>query len=945
MSIPKNGSCSTRRLAVLAALSSSLLAGCWDDEAAPPAVPGTTTITLTGVVATGLAVSGATVNAKCATGTGTATSASDGSYASTLSAGAKLPCALEVTLADGSKLHSVTADAGTSTTTGNDTATSVKAHVTPATELIVAALAGQTPASYFSAFDSAAAKNATEANLTAANAVAVGMLKTGGIDLTSAGNLITAALTAATGTGAGNAYDQALDALKQRLAANGSTLDDLVNGLINVVVPVVPPTPKPPSSVPSLPGDLLLVDSADSCKALRSTTYRVAIPQYSGDLGSQTTQLSIDAKTLKVTNMSSGVVDTWQANGDCRFIANAGTSAPVDVVVTPAGLLVGRPYIETESKYGLAVGFPEQVHTLAELAGDWNGMGRELLSGTGAADATYTGFTGDLSVSSAGVITAANFCVDPLTTCSPQTGAMAFSLNPTVTPATGGFDMSIAGSSTRRAYAYRAGGGELLVLAYGPAGSFNLWTRKADGSLPAAGSVGSYWGFPSNTNGVAGTLADSAFTHNAGSGNSYTRVSLLDGHTETLQINTPRSGYAFRAQGTATNNANATVTVNEFTALGLRGMGLSALWIPAQGTGGGVYLSPSKPTDTGHAAVAHELLGRSYAPTCAALRSGTYRIVRLHNGSAETLTSGLNAATLAWGGSASPSWVPSATEACRFNDIGTGLNEIVVSQAGVITGRVNDAANSVHWMLMAFPEQSHTLAELAGDWNAIGLQRNSAGNGYNGITATASVDAAGAVTAATWCEDEASRSVAGDACQTVTTGLPTHVVNTAGGFDVSSGGQLFLYASATGKMVMKVDPDGSVQIRTPVQTLSAKVGQINKQWDVSVNSVMDANADVGLSSFTHKAYDAATGKLTRTSNDDGHEQVVMLNSPRAGFSHRAPIADAPTTNPVGTVQVREFTALNLREAAGITAQWRPQLMADQVATNARGRLQISVQVP
>ena len=925
------------------AITVALLTACGGSSDSSPPVTQTTTITLSGVVATGLAVSGATVNAKCTTGTGTATSAGDGSYASTLSAGAKLPCALEVTLADGSKLHSVTADAGTSTTTGNDTATSVKAHVTPATELIVTALAGGDSAAFFNGFDATAATKVTDATVAAANTAAVELLKKGGVDLSGAGNLLNAPLTASAGGTTGNAYDQAMDALAAKLAATGSTLADLRRAIEATPNPGLPmPTPK---AVASLPGDLLLLDGATNCKALRSTTYRIVVPQYSGDLSSQTTQLSIDAKTLKVTNLSSGVVDTWQANGDCRFIANAGTSAPVDVVVTPAGLLVGRPYVETEAQYRLAVGFPEQAHTLAELAGDWNGMGRELLSGTGTADATYAGFTGDFGVSSAGAVTAANFCVGTLTTCSPQTDAMAFSLNATVTPATGGFDMSIAGSSTRRAYAYRAGGGELLVLAYGPAGSFTFWTRKADGVLPDAGSAVSSWGLPSNTNGVAGTLADAAFTNNAGSGNSYTRLSLIDGHTETLQINTPRSGYAFRAQGTATNNANATVTVNEFTALGLRGMGLSALWMPVQGTGGGVYLSPNKPTDTGNAAVAHDRLGRSYAPTCAALRSGTYRIVRLHNGSAETLTSGLNAATLAWGGSASPSWVPSATEACHFYDIGTGLNDIVVSQAGVITQRVNDAANNTHWMLMAFPEQSHTLAELAGDWNAIGLERNSTSNGYNGITATASVDAAGAVTAATWCEDEAGRSVAGDACQTVTTGLPTHTVNTAGGFDVSSGGQLFLYTSATGKMVMKVDADGSVQIRTPVQTLSATVGRINKQWDVSVNNVMDANADIGLSSFTNKAYDAATGTLTRTSNDDGHEQVVMQNNPRAGFSHRAPIVDAPTTNPVGTVQVREFTALNLREAAGITAQWRPQLMADQVATNARGRLQISVQVP
>jgi len=69
-------------------------------------------------------------------------------------------------------------------------------------------------------------------------------------------------------------------------------------------------------------------------------------------------------------------------------------------------------------------------------------------------------------------------------------------------------------------------------------------------------------------------------------------------HVETLSANTPRDGYSFRPQGTATTTGGATVPVNEFTALLLAGMGASVLWLPTIGNPsalGALFFAVTKP--------------------------------------------------------------------------------------------------------------------------------------------------------------------------------------------------------------------------------------------------------------------------------------------------------------------------------------------------------------
>ena len=135
----------------VAALTAALAAcggggGGTPDPAATPTAQG---LALSGTAATGVALAGRPVDARCSTGSGSTTTGADGSYSVTI-AGAALPCAMRVTLTDGTALHGLA-------TGGGGGGTSARANLTPATQLVVAHLAGLDPAAYYGSFDATAA--------------------------------------------------------------------------------------------------------------------------------------------------------------------------------------------------------------------------------------------------------------------------------------------------------------------------------------------------------------------------------------------------------------------------------------------------------------------------------------------------------------------------------------------------------------------------------------------------------------------------------------------------------------------------------------------------------------------------------------------------------------------------------------------------------------------
>lgn len=548
------------------------------DTTRPPVTP-PASLALSGTAATGAALAGGTVTAKCAAGaTTTATSAADGHYTLSVVSGA-LPCALQATSSDGTTtLYSVAAGSGSSAT----------ANITPLTHLVVASLTGGDPAVLFSGFDASSAGKVTTGDLATAQANVVATLSSAGIDVGSVGDLITGTVTPATSTTAGNAYDQALDALQARLAASQDSDGNAMTlaTLADTVAATSPVAPAPiATGKASLPADLLLKPAAATCAALRSTSYRVVRPAPGLALADAVARVTFDAATLSITyaDGSTGQL-TPHATEACRFTDETGKS---DIVVSPAGVLALRSFDPDTASYKAGIAFPEQAHTLAELAGAWNTLGLQS-DGNGA----YVGATASGTFDGNGGLGAVSSCGDAgdwnVGICNAVTSGL-----PTLqVDAAGGFDAFAPGSSTpgARTFAYRSGSGDLMMVNVDDDGSFELRTPAKAVAAPAVGRVSTSWDVRYNNLWLA-TPAVSESTNTIqsvdASGTSYTRLAKTvggsDEHVETVQLNTPRSGYNFRAAATVTGTDGTTVVnVTEWTNLPVRGMGLNALLRPGQ---------------------------------------------------------------------------------------------------------------------------------------------------------------------------------------------------------------------------------------------------------------------------------------------------------------------------------------------------------------------------
>lgn len=577
-SLVRRSAARQKRLFCLIPVALALAAcGGGSDSADPVAVPTPATpLSLTGTAATGAAIAGQLVEAKCNGGNGNATSLADGSYAITLSAG-QLPCVLRVTTADGTVLHSVATGTGST----------AKANITPVSELVLANLSGGAPAGYFTAFDAAAATALTAAKADDAVTAVVATLQAAGVDLTGTGNVLTATLVAANGSTAGNAFDQALDALKTRLTTNnpGADFKTALATLADAVAKASPAAPATAlSNTPSLPADLLLQPAAANCSALRSGKYRLVINrnQPASD-GHATKLLTIDAATETITD-DEGTPNNLTANGNCRYK----TPANGDLVVSQAGIFVAQ--IDDGSTFHLGMAFPEQAHPVSALAGDWNTVQLDRTEDNGPIVLTNSTATIDTT----GKVTGITFC-EPGVPCFSGTLAATAGfpvLNHTVN-ANGGFTSGQPSNGyTDRVFLYRTGGGELLRISTTDAGGhLSLSTRKATNSLPAEGRVAEYWNITQNNNYTAGSITEgknTVRTLNAAAG-SFLRDSQINASTgvtrpETLKINTPRDGYSERVGETVTASDGSASTVGTFIALGLRGTGISAVGIPGNNT-------------------------------------------------------------------------------------------------------------------------------------------------------------------------------------------------------------------------------------------------------------------------------------------------------------------------------------------------------------------------
>ncbi|MCC6989841.1 MAG: hypothetical protein IT181_12620 [Acidobacteria bacterium] len=561
---PPAGPHRTATAATLAALSAALVAACGggDDSPSPPPPPPppAAALTLTGTAASGHAIGGATVDATCATGTGTTTTTATGNYTMTINGGA-LPCAVRSTATDNTRLHGLAVGSG-------DNAV---ANLTPFTELVVARHAGTTPTDYFDAFGAARAQALSAGATQQAVTGVARTLAEGGLDIAPLGNVLTEAVVPPIGTAAGNAHDQALDALHDVLAERALSLAALTQAVArqSPAAPASGPTP-----AAALSAGLLLAEPAAQCDALRSARYRLTMSEDRGQ-SVATDVVTVDAAGLE---LSAAGGQTWQLTptATCRYSVSGGGEA----VVTAAGVVVARLAGTIAGALRGAVLFPEQTHDVADLAGSWNTVALDRTGGNPAHHLTAASF----DVGSNGHVDALTLC-DDARTCAPLAGNSL----PQITLAAnagGGFDHTNATENrTDRFFAYRAGGGETLIARVATGGAVAFGTRKAPVAQPAVGSSQDLWtvfvtaqaASPSalllsrntvaSTDAAAGTWVRDA-VQNFGTGST---------RPETMAANNPLEGFVRRMAATGVQHSDGTTSnVTEFVSLPLRGMEVTA---------------------------------------------------------------------------------------------------------------------------------------------------------------------------------------------------------------------------------------------------------------------------------------------------------------------------------------------------------------------------------
>ena len=543
-----------------------------------PAATATTT-TFSGTAATGAALANATVTITCASGTGTTTTATNGSYTKDLT-GITLPCALKAASSDGTTvLYSVT------TATATSSSTQV-ANITPLTQLLVASLAGTDPATFFDTVTSSPASITsvvTASAVSTAQTAVLTLLSDAGIDtssLTSTG-LISGSLVAGSNTG----YDGILESLYTLIT---STIDSnpvtALASLTTTVATTSTATTTGTTNVASLPAALLLKTADTNCSALRSGDYWAISPTMGGTIANQYTSGSYNASTKAATNLVGGSTVFSNASTTCRYLAADGVS---DIVVSQAGLVVAR-YRDGSNVYRLGFAIPKQTIALSELAGTWNALGFS----TTTAGTSYKGEMWTATVGSAGVTSDAIGCdgTSPTSTCS----AVSTSNLPTFSSnSDGGFNVTTPAFPTdiSRAFAYRAGNGDLMLVMVDGDGSVSTWTKQRTLSLPDVNTIQSAsWSIRALSTLVANALNISypaTVTAVDSVAGSFTRtVNMADGtvdYSETILQNTPRAGYNFRAVGSTTSvSGSGTANIRERTSLGLRGMGVSVQSVPVQ---------------------------------------------------------------------------------------------------------------------------------------------------------------------------------------------------------------------------------------------------------------------------------------------------------------------------------------------------------------------------
>ena len=487
---------------------------------------GSTPLSISGTAATGAALADASVQIKCASGTGTATTAANGSF-SVVIPGAALPCVLEAT-GGTTKLHSLIESGAGST---------VKANITPLSELLLARLAGAAPATLFETFDAAAQAKLTASALGAARTSLIAGLD-GVVDLNNVDPLKDTLVI-------GNPLDQLLDTLAATLLLAQTTLQDLALAVAT-------------SGATTSPVSALLKPAAATCAALRSGTYRAIFAYDRVDLSVEPESFvfTIDAQTLTGTDPfePGGFALTPVDNAPCKFTAPGDFGPDSDtILVAKSGMQVVRSLSNIGQPRTRFV-IPEQTVPLSELVGTWNYLEYWPDDNT----QVYAPFSGTFTIDDGGRFAAVTECTGLDNCASSDEEPSTLVAEPS-----GGFSIA-GGTEGTRVFAFKTASGKLALFIINPTiGGVTVATKQAALSLPEVGRITNTWDFAIGSDGFASPVLDDITATVASVdtvAGSYTRERASDGRIDGFTVNQPRDGFRNRVAGSSTTNSGGTVS-------------------------------------------------------------------------------------------------------------------------------------------------------------------------------------------------------------------------------------------------------------------------------------------------------------------------------------------------------------------------------------------------
>jgi len=372
--------------------------------------------------------------------------------------------------------------------------------------------------------------------------------------------------------------------------------------------------------------------------------------------------------------------------------------------------------------------------------------------------------------------------------------------------------------------------------------------------------------------------------------------------------------------------------------------------------------SPNAGTAQGNASMLPpELLASPKAASCDALRSTSYRIVKVSPSvtigddapvtATQTMT--FDAATLTANFGPGDDWVWTATaQSCQYT--AADGTEIVVSPSGVIVARAfvgadddTVSAGGRYRMLLGMPSQTIPVAQLEGTWNMLGWDIEDSGlHAPNaGIT---SINASGQVTSAKCFGDALNTAEA--SCTIEATPQPVFTAHEGGGFNVTSTDssdpwslRAFVYKAGNGeKMMVWLNAQGEISFATRQRVAPLPTqGNVSTGWNVQLNASNTA-ADV-LSTTTNTISSINGNTVTRQSQSNGSSvsvpQQMVFNSPRDGMTRRLP--ETVTASDGSSATVRELYSIRLT-GFGMSAYALPSTLT---LPNSNARFGVSVELP